>query len=459
MAPARSAPEPSRVEDCLQWTLSRIHGQVYRPGMRVPSVRALAKLRGVSPFTAVEAYERLVAEGYLEARRGSGFYVRARVELAATPARAPTTIDFSWLLHHMLQGAEAYGPGVGVLPASWLDGAQLGAALRALGREASARWLRPGEGHGFEPLRSVLQTRLADLDIVAAADQIVLTTGITQGLDLVLRALVAPGETALCLDPFWFGALGIAAAHGARVVGVPVGPDGLDLALLEQIARQEKPKLFILSSVTHNPTGMSLAPETQAAILVIAQSLGFHVFEDDVYADLGATAVPRLAARDGLQRVIYAGGFSKVLASNVRVGFLACRADLAARIVDAKVLTGFTTPELNERLVHKLLVEGRFADHTRRLRERLAERRTAARERFDKAGIEIFAADADGLFLWVNMGCNTNELAVVCRQHGVLVAPGALFSPHQTPSPWMRFNVTTPDKAAATVLEAARRLR
>ena len=153
MAPARSASEPSRIEDCIQWTLSRIHGQVYRPGMRVPSVRALAKLRDVSPFTAVEAYERLVAEGYLEARRGSGFYVRPRAGAAAAPARAPATIDFSWLLHHMLQGAEAYGPGVGVLPASWLDGARLGAALRALGREAPARWLRPGEGHGFEGCR------------------------------------------------------------------------------------------------------------------------------------------------------------------------------------------------------------------------------------------------------------------------------------------------------------------
>ena len=457
MAPARSASDQTRVDDCIQWTLSRIHGQVYRPGMRVPSVRALAASRGVSPFTAVEAYERLVAEGYLEARRGSGFYVRPRVEPAAAPARAPPTIDFSWLLHHMLQGAEAYGPGVGVLPASWLDGARLGAALRALGREAPARWLRPGEGHGFEPLRAVLQARLADLDIVAGADQIVLTTGITQGLDLVLRALVAPGETVLCLDPFWFGALGIAAAHGARVVGVPVGPQGLELALLEQIARQERPKLFILSSATHNPTGMSLSLQTQAAILSIAQAQGFHIFEDDVYADLGATAVRRLAARDGLDRVIYAGGFSKVLASNVRVGFLACNADLAGKIVDAKVLTGFTTPELNERLVHKLLVEGRFADHTRRLRERLAERRAAARQRLDEAGIEIFAADADGLFLWVNMGCDTNELAVVCRQQGVLVAPGALFSPHQTPSPWMRFNVTAPDKAVSTVLDAARR--
>ena len=120
------------------------------------------------------------------------------------------------------------------------------------------------------------------------------------------------------------------------------------------------------------------------------------------------------------------------------------------------MLTGFTTPELNERLVHKLLVEGRFADHTRRLRERLAEKRATARRRLETAGIEIFAGETDGLFLWVNMGCDTNELAVVCRNQGVLVAPGALFSPHQAASPWMRFNVTVPDKAVATVLEAMR---
>jgi DNA-binding transcriptional MocR family regulator len=459
MSKVEDPPGQTRVDACVRWAVSRIEDHVYRPGMKLPSVRALARQRGVSPFTVVEAYERLVAQGYVEPRRGSGFYVLPR---QAPPApwihRPAPAIDLAWLLRHMLQGPDARGPGVGVLPATWLDGARIGAALRALGREGPSHWLRPGEAQGFMPLREVLQARLAALDIRAATDQIVLTTGITQGLDLALRTLVTPGETVLCLDPFWFGALGSAAAHGAHVVGVPMGRDGPDPAVLEQIAREVRPRLLILSSVGHNPTGASFSPEIAAAVLSIAHRLDFHILEDDVYADLCEAPVRRLAAMDALERVIYAGSFSKTLASNVRVGFLACATDLAARIVDAKVLAGFTTPELNERLAHKLLVAGRFADHTHRLRERLAARRDAVRTQLEAAGVQVFGSPRDGMFFWVDMGCDTTRLAVACGERGILVAPGALFSPRQTPNTRMRLNVTASPQDIASTVDESRRL-
>src|SRR5438876_8346957 len=124
-----------KVDDCVQWVRKRVHGQVFRPDMRVPSIRALARERGVSPFTVVEAYERLVASGYLEARQGSGFYVLGR----ATPSRTPDgyrkpRIDVRWLLRNMLSDSAARGPGLGVLPTSWSAEIDLGSALRSLGR-------------------------------------------------------------------------------------------------------------------------------------------------------------------------------------------------------------------------------------------------------------------------------------------------------------------------------------
>jgi DNA-binding transcriptional MocR family regulator len=160
-----------------------------------------------------------------------------------------------------------------------------------------------------------------------------------------------------------------------------------------------------------------------------------------------------------LNRVIYAASFSKTLASNIRVGYLACRQDLAESFADTKILTGFTTPELNERLVYKLLVEGRYAKHASELRERLAECRVQTKRTLRHEGIEIFGDPVDGMFLWINMRADTNELAVVCREKGLLLAPGSLFSPHQMPSPWMRFNVTTSADAIATVFGCARSLQ
>lgn len=442
------------VEDCVQWVKNRIHGQVFRPGMRLPSIRALAREKGVSPFTVVEAYDRLVASGYLEARKGSGFYVRAQsaIETRPLPQAPSSRIDLRWLMRHMLESGSAQGPGLGVLPPSWLDGAQVGAALRSLGRQGNGRWLDSGTRQGFEPLRSVLQQRLARLDVVAHADQIVLTTGLTHALDLVLRTLTRPGDAVMTLDPCWFGALGMLATRGLRVVDVPCTSQGPDLDLMERIAQQEKPRLLVISSAAQNPTGLSLSREVAANLVAMAARHDFLVFEDDVYADLCMSTVTRLAAIDALDRVIYAASFSKTLAANIRVGFVAARPELAQAFADTKVLTGFTTPELNERLVHKLLVEGRYARHVGELRERLVSCRAQARKKLEAAGIDVFGAPADGMFLWVDMHTDTNELAVACRERGILIAPGSLFSPQQAPSTWMRFNVTARIDAALTVL-------
>jgi DNA-binding transcriptional MocR family regulator len=445
MAVNRAGASQTLVEKCIQWVQGRIDRQVFRPGMRLPSIRSAARDMDVSTFTVVAAYERLVATGYLEARRGSGFYVCARVGgTDAIPRRPPPQINLDWLLRSMLVDAGARGPGLGVLPKSWLNGIQLAAALRSLGRQRPSRWLESGTPRGFEPLRTVIQQRLATLDVVAQVDQILLTTGVTHALDLVLRTLVTPSDTVMIPVPCWFGAIGLLAAQGVRVVGIPSSANGPDLQALDRIAREHKPKLLIMSSVAQNPTGVSLSPEMMARVVDIANRRDFLIFEDDIYADLCAGPIARLAAVDQLNRVIYASGFSKSLASNVRVGYLACRADLAETLAGMKVLRGFTTPELNERLVHALLVEGKYARHTQILRTRLAAARAATRSVLQREGVEILGDPEHGLFFWVNARKNTNEMAAMLREQGLVLAPGSLFSLEQSPSDWMRLNVTTP---------------
>ena len=440
------------VDDCMQWVLHRIEGQVFRPGTRLPSIRALARRRGVSPFTVTEAYGRLVATGHLESRKRSGFYVRPHPAGAAPTARhAPPGIDLKWLMHHMLESGRARGPGLGVLPQDWLDGAQLGAALRSLGRQG--RWLDSGRQQGFEPLRAMLQQHLAALDIIAGPEQIVLTTGITHALSLVLQRLVPAGGTVLVPDPYWFGAHGLLAAHGARIRAVACTRHGLDLEAMERLMREERPRLLVLSPAASNPTGLSVDRDNGARILHLARRYGVTIFEDDVYADLCPSPVARLAAADGLDRVIHAGSFSKTLAANIRVGFLACSPALAQALADAKIMSGFTTPELNERLVHKLLVEGRYGRHIAALRARLARHRKRTRRRLEAYGVPIFGEGGDGLFLWADMGTDTAELAVACRERDLLLAPGALFSPGQAPSTWTRINVTTSESDLRTLLK------
>jgi DNA-binding transcriptional MocR family regulator len=327
----------SRVDACIEWLRARLDARVFRPGTRVPSVRALARLLEVSPFTAAEAYARLAAAGVIEARRGSGYYVGAIAPHAPRAVAAASAVDLKWLMQQMLDsGRAARGPGLGVLPPAWLDGESLGASLRAVGREGSGRLLEGGTALGYAPLREVLARRLGAFGIAASAEQIVLTTGITQAIHVALQTLVQPGDTVLVLDPCWFGALGMLALRGARVIGVPCTARGPDLAALEQIAQEYRPRLLLLNSVAQNPTGLALNADTALRIARLAGRLDFHVVEDDIYADLCDPALPRVAAGDGLQRVIYTGGFSKTLAANLRVGFLAssgiCRHQGADRL-------------------------------------------------------------------------------------------------------------------------------
>ncbi len=453
-------PQPSRrqgpglVDACVAWVEARIEGQVFRPGDRLPSIRALARTRGVSPFTVVAAYDRLADRGLVEARAGSGVYVRPRAA-PAPAARVQSNIDLAWLMRHMLDSGRVQGPGLGVLPPSWLDGAQVADSLRALGREGADRWLAAGGSHGFAPLRDLLQQRLAGMGVVARPDQIVLTTGITQALDLVLRELTRPGDAVLVPEPCWFGALGMLAARGLRIVGVPCGADGPDLDRLERLVAETRPRLMILTATAHNPTGFTLTPEAIDRILAVARAHDVMIFEDDVYADLGAADAPRFAARGGLDRVIYAGSFSKTLASNLRVGFIAAAPDRAQALADAKILGGFTTPEINERLLHRLLSGRTYSRRTADLRTRLDTARRAMQTRLEAEGFTVLGRPQAGLFLWVDMGCDTNQLAVAAQ--GQLIAPGALFSPDGGVSTWMRVNVATPqDQAFAALMGLAR---
>jgi DNA-binding transcriptional MocR family regulator len=443
------------VEQLVQWARRRVEERVFRPGMRMPSIRKLAQDKGVSRFTVVEAYERLVAQGYLESRRGSGFYVRERSSGAPDferqqsgttlrEARPPTPIDVAWLLRVTVQtSSPEKGPGLGYLPTRWLDGELMAGALRTLGRQSPTQWLGNGTAQGFLPLRQQLQTRLEELEIGAAPEQIVLVSGITQAIDLIARVYIQPGDPVIVGDPAWFQMFGRFASQGARLIGMPYTPNGPDIDALETLVATWRPKMLVINSVLHNPTGTSLTPAQAFRILRLAEAYDFIVVEDDVYGDLCPPSYPatRLASLDQLRRVIYLGSFSKTLTGNLRVGFIASSPDLSQTLADQKLLVGMATPELNERLLYKILTEGHYRRHVERLRGRLDGVRDKCARMLEAAGLSLFTMPAAGMFLWADTGVDSDALAAAGQEAGFLLAPGSLFSPHQSPTTWMRFNV------------------
>jgi DNA-binding transcriptional MocR family regulator len=431
----------------------RIGQRQLQPGTRLPSVRDCARSHGVSPSTVVAAYDRLQAQGLIEARRQRGFYVRPST---VAPARArsheptealPAPVDAAALIRAMFRTrASLPGPGLGTLPETWLDPALLQRALRraiADGDDA----LRYGEPAGDPSLRDALARRLSgELGIACGSHQIVTSVGATHALDIVARTLLKAGDAVLVDDPGWAVEHARLTSLGMHLLPVPRGPAGPDLEVMRQLIQAHRPRLYITVSVLHNPTGATLSLAAAHQVLQLAEAHDLMLVEDDTYAWLAPPHAPRLAALDALRRTIYVTGFSKILAPNWRVGALAAPAHVVDRIVDTKLLSSLTTPALLERAVAWCLDQGLLRRHAERVTARLAAARTRVVRLVQEAGCRM-AAEPQGLFGWVDAGVDTEPLAVRMAADGWLVAPGRLFHVPSRPSTLMRVNFASAQDA------------
>lgn len=429
----------------------RIRSGDLASGARLPSVRDCARAQRLSPSTVVAAYDRLQAQGLVQARQQRGYFVRDAAAQVATAERAPlpaapalaAPVDATALIRGMFQGAEGQpipaGPGMGTLPEAWLDQPLLDRALRrAMAGPSQA--LRYGEPAGDPGLRQALARRLsADLGIAAEPAQIVTTLGATHALDLVARSLLQPGDAVLVDDPGWAMEFARLGRMGMRLLPVPRDANGPDLERMQALLAEHRPRVYVTVSVLHNPTGHSLSLATAHRILQLAEAHDLMIVEDDTYAWLAPGHSPRLCALDGLRRTVYVSGFSKILAPNWRVGYLAAAPALAQRCIDTKLLTTLTTPALLEQAVAWCLDQGLLRRHAERVVQRLALARSRVRRLAESAGCR-FVAPPQGLFGWVDCGVDADVLASRLAERGWLVAPGSLFHARPQPSTLMRLN-------------------
>ncbi len=449
----------------------RIRDRLLAPGARLPSVRQCAQQQGVSPSTVVAAYDQLLAQGLVEARKSRGFFVRelradphpagrsdgqgtvvtawtTATGLSATRPHAP--VDATALIRGMFHKiSDKPQPGMGVFPPEWLESTFMPAAVRKVTSTKSlqAFSLQYGEPMGDSGLRRVLSQKLATLNLHAAPEAIITTVGATHALDIVSRTLLRAGDHVMVEDPGWAVEFARLNAMGMRLLPVPRRADGPDLEVMARYCEVHQPKLYVSVSVFHNPTGYCLTPGSAHRVLQLANQHDFHIVEDDTYSHIAPEHATRLCALDGLQRTIYVSGFAKILAPNWRVGFLAANPLLIERLLDTKLLATLTTPALLEKALALCIEQGQLRRHAERIRTRL----DAARSRSVKLAVNAgckFAAEPAGLFGWVDTGVDTDALAQRMLDEGYLLAPGALFHAERKPSTLMRINFATTQDAA-----------
>jgi DNA-binding transcriptional MocR family regulator len=450
------------VEHVMQAIRQRIAGRTLAPGAKVPSIRGFAETLQVSKSTVVEAYDRLAAEGVIQSRRGSGFYVAGHLpplSLAELGPRLDRVVDPFWVSRQSLEaGANALKPGCGWLPASWLPEAGLRRALRSVARTDAAVLADYGTSLGLPALRQLLARRMADRGIEAAPDQIILTESGTQAIDLLCRLLLEPGDTVLVDDPCYFNFLALLRAHRAKIVSVPYTPAGPDIDLFAQALAEHRPRLYITNSALHNPTGATLSPVVAHRLLKLADQSGLTMIEDDIFGDFEHESAPRLAAFDGLERVVHIGSFSKSLSASVRCGFIAVRRDWVERLIDLKIATSFGGGRLSGELILSVLKDGTYRKHMESLREHLSRSMGQTSARLEALGIEPWIEPRGGMFLWCKLpgGLDATDVARRALAENVILAPGNAFSVAQSASQFLRFNVAqSTDPRVFTVLEAA----
>jgi DNA-binding transcriptional MocR family regulator len=442
----RNSEVPLVDQICERVTQLVRHGQL-TPGTRLPSIRKLARQVSASPFTVVDAYDRLVARGVIESRAGRGFFVTPRrlsAPLVAIEALEDPGSDAMALARLCLQNsADIVAAGSGFLPENWLMETTPAAVLTRLARgRRSHAWL-PCPPQGLPELREQIATRLLQHGIAASAANIVTTYGASHAFDLLARILLSPGDTVLVEDPGYFVLFEQLRAHHVRLIGVPRHADGPDLAALEAACRAHRPRAFFMQTLVHNPTGSSAEPAHCHRILSLAEQYGFAVVEDDVYGDLYEGSAVRLAQIDGLRHVVYVGSYTKLIGPALRVGFVAADLALVTRLIERKVLAVLSGSTLLECFVSEVLAGGRYKRHVEQVRTRLARMRRDARIALESAGVEFAAEPGEGMFLWgrVPDAAPVDELVRRAREHSILLARGSLFSPDEGCKQWLRFNV------------------
>ncbi len=445
---------------------------LYPPGERVPSVRRLSERQRVSQATVVAAYRLLESHGWLEARPQSGFFAR-HPEAAPPPARAcdtthsPCIVDVTELtvrLSRNTQRKDLVSFGAAVPHPDFLPLKDLRAALnRSLRGNVDV-----GSRYSFPPGEAVLRTRIArraaDSGCQFGPDDIVITDGCQEALNLALRAVAKAGDIIAIETPTFFGTLQAIESLGMQALEIPSDPvTGISLEALTLALDRWPVKAVAVVGNFSNPTG-SLMPDAHKSKLVkMLTARGIPLIEDDIYGDLPhGRERPRAAkAYDGDGNVLLCSSFSKTIAPGYRVGWIAPGRWRQA-VEHLKYVGTMANATLPQLAIADYLADSRYERHLTRVRRIYADnlaRMQALIKRAFPAGT-CTSRPSGGFVLWVELPAGFDSMALYDRAlaAGISFTPGHLFSPRARYSNCLRLAAALPwdARVEAALLELGR---
>lgn len=426
-----------------------IHNNNLSIGDKLPAIRKLSTSLDVNNVTIVNAYKQLELNGYVTAIKGSGYYVKD-YEKNIIPSKEEDTFfapiqnddyDFEYeniklitsgqieISENAINFASAT-PDPSIFPVDTFKKALNEVLDRDKGFAFGYQ-----ESNGYEPLREALSDYLLRSNSIKVdADFIQIVSGAQQGIDIIGKCLLNPGDYVITENPTYTGAVSVFKSRDAKIVGVPINSDGIDIYTLEENIKKYNPKVLYLMTKFQNPTTISYSQEKLNKILDLANKYDFYIVEDDSLSGLSYDNTIKnitLKSLDINNKVIYVKSFSKLLMPGLRIGFVCCPSPIVEKFVKAKHTTDISSSGLIQRALHIYFKKGQWENH-------LAYMKSVYKNKYDVMIKELnslkefdvkFLEPKGGLNFWLILPTNLDatKLYLECAKKDVLFVPGKIF--------------------------------
>ncbi|MEK3988588.1 MocR-like pyridoxine biosynthesis transcription factor PdxR [Robertmurraya sp. FSL R5-0851] len=445
----------SITKQIYQSILDHIRSELVEEELQLPSVRELSKQLGVSLVTVVKAYQKLDQEGYITSVQGKGTFIRkTKVQESE---RKESTCSYDWQLsvqdylprsqfarfHQVPERIHLSSSMIdpGLLPNRYLE-----QEIHKMFSENPKVLSQYGEIQGDQALRQAMVEYLQRLDLPTSPENILVTSGSQQGIDLVARTFVGPGDVVVMEAPTYPGAIDVFRGRGATILTVPVDSDGMRIDLLQNLCDKYKPKIIYTVPTFHNPTGAVMPTKRRRQLLEIAKSTQCLVIEDDpcseIYFDRKPPASIKSLDEDG--HVIYLKGLSKILAPGCRIGILTASGSIFKRLLAAKANTDLGSPLLTQKAILPFISSKRMMDHLKKLRTALKIRRDLVLEILTQHAPEEVSwfIPKGGLNVWITLPSwiHTDHLLLEAKKEQITFLPGSACYPTEQENHHLRIS-------------------
>jgi len=404
-------------------------------GERLPATRELAGTLGLNRATVSAAYALLEADGLIKGQVGRGSFVALKAPLGRR-------LDWTSLLgDHPVPLPPAPVPPGAISFAASRPSARLfpledlrASCSEVLEGPQAAAILQLGSPGGYEPLRQYLLEVSRSEGVLGAEDELMVTSGCQQALDLIGRVLLRPGDPVAVEDPVYPGLKNLFLDSGAQLAGIPVTAGGIDLAELGRAIARRRPKLVVVTSNFQNPTGATLSVDARRQLLRATRDAGTVLVENDIYGGLRyyGEPLPAIKKLDGSAHTVLLRSFSKISFPGLRVGWVIGPRPLIGRLLEAKQLSDLHTDHLSQAVLLRFAESGRLEAHRQRMLEAGAERLRAVLDgcqRWMPPGAE-FTRPEGGMNVWVRLPepLDASELLARVQRENVTYLPGKYFA-------------------------------